>query len=88
MISDLPLQMKALQEAMYHGCEAGHVELTLELRQLGVAWTLHCWMTTLGTASDARHHSVVDALLQDFVPSWPDDSAQVNLLRTRMYQAR
>lgn len=52
-------------------------EMTLDLRDLGVPWTLHCWMHTLATAHEHRLESIIDQLLQDFLQVWPDDySAQ------------
>ncbi|KAL0268771.1 UNVERIFIED_CONTAM: hypothetical protein PYX00_010588 [Menopon gallinae] len=66
-------QIKALQEAMYHSSECGHLDITLDLRQLGVTWTLHCWMTSLSTATDLHLDSIMDNLLQDFLSAWPDD---------------
>lgn len=51
--------------------------MTLDLRDLGVPWTLHCWMHTLATAHEHRLESIIDQLLQDFLQVWPDDySAQ------------
>ncbi|BET01837.1 BTB/POZ domain [Nesidiocoris tenuis] len=69
-------QIKCLQEAMYHSTENNHLEITLDLRNLGVCWSLHCWMSTLATAH-ATYEPTIDALLQDFLHVWPDDcSAQ------------
>ncbi|KAL1122546.1 hypothetical protein AAG570_002876 [Ranatra chinensis] len=69
-------QIKCLQEAMYHSTENNHLEITLDLRNLGVAWSLHCWMCTLATAH-GHIESMIDQLLQDFLHVWPDDcSAQ------------
>lgn len=63
---------------MYHSSESGHLDITLDLRQLGVTWTLHCWMTSLSTATDLHLDSVMDNLLQDFLSAWPDDySSQI-----------
>uniref|UniRef100_A0A1B6DL13 BTB domain-containing protein n=4 Tax=Clastoptera arizonana TaxID=38151 RepID=A0A1B6DL13_9HEMI len=66
-------QMKCLQEAMYHSTENNHLEITLDIRNLGVAWTLHCWMYTLQTAHDHHLENMIDQLLQDFLQVWPDD---------------
>lgn len=56
-------QIKCLQEAMYHSTENNHLEITLDLRNLGVCWSLHCWMSTLATAH-ATYEPTIDALLQ------------------------
>lgn len=70
-------QIKALQEAMYHSAENNHLDITIEIRSLGVPWTLHCWMHSLGAAHETRLDCVIDQLLQDFLQVCPDDySAQ------------
>lgn len=67
------MQIKALQEAMYHSTENNHLDITVEIRTLGVPWTLHCWMHSLGAAHEARLDCVIDQLLQDFLQVCPDD---------------
>ncbi|XP_054084439.1 ankyrin repeat and BTB/POZ domain-containing protein 2 isoform X1 [Zeugodacus cucurbitae] len=80
--AELPLtlnktQIKSLQEAMYHSAENNHLDITIELRTLGVPWTLHCWMHALAAAHELRLDAVIDQLLQDFLQVCPDDySAQ------------
>ncbi|XP_063697314.1 ankyrin repeat and BTB/POZ domain-containing protein 2 [Culicoides brevitarsis] len=69
-------QIKSLQEAMYHSAENNHLDITLELRSLGVAWTLHCWMHALAAAHELRLDAVIDQLLQDFLQVCPDDYSQ------------
>lgn len=66
-------QIKVLQEAMYHSTENNHLDMTLDMRNLGVSWTLHCWMHTLALADDLRLEHMIDQLLQDFLQVWPDD---------------
>ncbi|XP_050300296.1 ankyrin repeat and BTB/POZ domain-containing protein 2 [Anthonomus grandis grandis] len=66
-------QIKALQEAMYHSAENNHLDITVEIRTLGIPWTLHCWMHSLGAAHEARLDCVIDQLLQDFLQVCPDD---------------
>ncbi|XP_075213305.1 ankyrin repeat and BTB/POZ domain-containing protein 2 [Lycorma delicatula] len=66
-------QMKCLQEAVYHSTENNHLEMTLDIRDLGVTWTLHCWMCTLATAHEHHLENMIDQLLQDFLTVWPDD---------------
>jgi len=74
-------QVKVLQEAMYQSSENSHLEITLDLRNLGVPWTLHSWMNALGTAYDVRCEPVVDQLLQDFLQILPnEDFSQGNFL--------
>jgi ankyrin repeat and BTB/POZ domain-containing protein 2 len=53
-----------------------HTELTLDLRHIGVPWTLHCWMLALSSAHELRLESVIDQLLQDFLQVWPDDYSE------------
>ena len=66
-------QVKKLQEAMYNASESGNIELTLDLRNMGVPWTLYTWIQTLKTAHDGQILSVVNELLQDFSVSWLDE---------------
>ncbi|XP_023246146.1 ankyrin repeat and BTB/POZ domain-containing protein 2 [Copidosoma floridanum] len=69
-------QYKVLQEAMYHSVENNHLDITMDLRELGVSWTLHCWMQSLSLAHEMRMDSVVDQLLQDFQVCSDDYSTQ------------
>ena len=66
-------QVKKLQEAMYHASEATNLELTLDLRNLGVPWTMHTWMQSLTTANETGLVSVINELLQDFSSTWPEE---------------
>ncbi len=68
-------QIKRLQEAMYHASEATNLELTLDLRNLGVPWTMHTWMQSLQTASETQLVSVINELLQDFNATWPEENS-------------
>ena len=67
------VQIKSLQETMYHSVESNHLDITMELRSLRVGWTLHCWMHSLATAHEMHLDSVIDQLLQDFLQVCPDD---------------
>lgn len=49
------------------------LDITIELRSLGVPWTLHCWMHALAAAHELRLDAVIDQLLQDFLQVCPDD---------------
>ncbi|CAB0038726.1 unnamed protein product [Trichogramma brassicae] len=66
-------QLKVLQEAMYQSAENEHLDVTMDLRSLGVTWSLHCWMQTLATAHEAQLDALVDRLLQDFMRVFLDD---------------
>ena len=67
-------QLRKLQEAMYHACESTNLDLTLDLRNLGVPWTLHTWLQTLQTANEGQMISVINELLQDFSTQWQKEN--------------
>lgn len=61
---------------MYHSAENNYLDITVEIRSLGIPWTLYCWMQSLGAAHEARLDCVIDQLLQDFLQVCPDDYSQ------------
>ncbi|XP_031569539.1 ankyrin repeat and BTB/POZ domain-containing protein BTBD11-like [Actinia tenebrosa] len=61
---------RALQEAMYHSCEHGYLDVAMEIRSLGVSWNLHCWSQALFQAYNlnitSSMTSQIRCLLRDF----------------------
>ncbi|XP_062246786.1 LOW QUALITY PROTEIN: ankyrin repeat and BTB/POZ domain-containing protein 3-B [Platichthys flesus] len=59
-------KLKALKEAMYHSSEHGHVDITIDIRSLGVPWTLHTWMESLRTCFHQQRRPLIQGLLKEF----------------------
>uniref|UniRef100_A0A1A8CVR4 BTB (POZ) domain containing 11 n=1 Tax=Nothobranchius kadleci TaxID=1051664 RepID=A0A1A8CVR4_NOTKA len=59
-------KLKALKEAMYHSSEHGHVDITIDIRSLGVPWTLHTWLESLRTCFHQHRRPLIQGLLKEF----------------------
>ncbi|KAI4803350.1 hypothetical protein KUCAC02_006901 [Chaenocephalus aceratus] len=59
-------RLRALREAMYHSAEHGHVDITIDIRSLGVPWTLHTWLESLRTCFMQHRRPLIQGLLKDF----------------------
>ncbi|XP_049617150.1 ankyrin repeat and BTB/POZ domain-containing protein 3-A isoform X1 [Syngnathus scovelli] len=59
-------KLRALKEAMYHSAEHSHVDITIDIRSLGVPWTLHTWLESLRTGFAQQRRPLIQALLKDF----------------------
>ncbi|KAM6946238.1 ankyrin repeat- and BTB/POZ domain-containing protein 3-B [Aplochiton taeniatus] len=59
-------KLKALREAMYHSAEHSHVDITIDIRSLGVPWTLHTWLESLRTCFQQNRRPLIQGLLKEF----------------------
>uniref|UniRef100_A0A671K9S3 Ankyrin repeat and BTB/POZ domain-containing protein BTBD11-B-like n=1 Tax=Sinocyclocheilus anshuiensis TaxID=1608454 RepID=A0A671K9S3_9TELE len=59
-------KLKALREAMYHSSEHSYVDITLDIRSLGVPWTLHTWLESLRTCFLQHRRPLIQGLLKEF----------------------
>nr|XP_057921744.1 ankyrin repeat and BTB/POZ domain-containing protein 3-A-like isoform X2 [Doryrhamphus excisus] len=59
-------KLRALREAMYHSAEHGHVDITIDIRSLGVPWRLHTWLESLRTSFIQHRRPLIQGLLKDF----------------------
>ncbi|KAK7891679.1 hypothetical protein WMY93_023642 [Mugilogobius chulae] len=51
---------------MYHSSEHGHVDITIDVRSLGVPWTLHTWLESLRTCFIQHRRPLIQGLLKEF----------------------
>ncbi|XP_069383579.1 ankyrin repeat and BTB/POZ domain-containing protein 2-like isoform X2 [Paralichthys olivaceus] len=74
-------RMKALQQAAYYSSEHGYLDVTMELREMGVPWRLHIWLESLRRARQLCRDEVTVSLLTEF-PSIRTDDYTPELLST------
>ncbi|XP_070612335.1 ankyrin repeat and BTB/POZ domain-containing protein 3 isoform X2 [Erythrolamprus reginae] len=59
-------RLKALKEAMYHSAEHGYVDVTIDIRSIGVPWTLHTWLESLRISFQQHRRPLIQCLLKEF----------------------
>ncbi|TMS13137.1 Ankyrin repeat and BTB/POZ domain-containing protein 2, partial [Larimichthys crocea] len=74
-------RMKALQQAAYYSAEHGYLDVTVELREMGVPWRLHIWLESLRRAQQLSRDKVIVSLLTEF-PSIRTEDYTPELLST------
>ncbi|KAK7944324.1 hypothetical protein WMY93_000052 [Mugilogobius chulae] len=59
-------RLKALQQASYYSSEHGYLDVTLDIRDMGVPWTVHSWLQSVLRAHELGRDRIILSLLQDF----------------------
>uniref|UniRef100_A0A673AU59 Ankyrin repeat and BTB (POZ) domain containing 2a n=1 Tax=Sphaeramia orbicularis TaxID=375764 RepID=A0A673AU59_9TELE len=66
-------RIKALQQAVYYSAEHGYLDVTMEIREMGVPWRLHTWLQSLIRAHQLSRRRVISSLLMEFSTISPED---------------
>ncbi|XP_078402996.1 ankyrin repeat- and BTB/POZ domain-containing protein 3-like [Cetorhinus maximus] len=59
-------QRRAMQDALYQSAEHSYLDITVELHNLGVPWTLYSWLKSLENSLIQHRWSITLYLLKDF----------------------
>ncbi len=80
------MQQRSLNEALYYAAETAHLDIAIDLRNLGeiltemtwmessgIPWNTHTWLQCVKAAHEVKRRGAVVALLGDFSPRLADE---------------